>query len=184
MARGPVQITGRSKAAAVRKALSSLIGLKLLGSTNVFATRTFTFGFVNHPQPQDTAFALIIECPWRIESGDQILTGSDDFGTPAAGNLDRNWDPNSQTGSIQEQRLVEWLGAELHDGTIIACSTGPVVEAVEADNFGGFRIILSDACCLAVFPASSGEMEWMLRKSGHGYVSLMKGQLAGTLHGM
>lgn len=170
-----------SKAATVRKIFSDLTGLELLGSTSVFATRTFAFGHKLQPPQQNAVFTLVVECPWRIESGDEILTGFDDYRIPAAGNLDPSWDPNSQTGSLQEQRLTEWLGADRQDGKSSAFDRSIVVNDIEADEFGGLRIILSGACCLSVFPASAGEMEWMLRKVDQGYVLLMKGQLAGTL---
>lgn len=173
------QKNARSKI--VSAEFSELVGTRLLEISSIFATPSFEFGNWKPPLWQEERFSFVLECHWRLERDDEIVTGFDDVEFPAIGNADSDWTPGSQSGSLQEQRLVEWLGAEPRNGAIVAPEPGPMVEQTRADEFGGFRLLFSDGSCLPAFPSGSSGMEWMLRKQNSDYLVLMDRQLAGPL---
>lgn len=85
-------------------ALSQIIGLPLTEAGRAADMRTFEFGTL---RPGDRGgsvgdFALHVQCPWRIERPDGIVTGRLDLREPVTDNVpfDENWDyekwPNLQ----------------------------------------------------------------------------------------
>src|SRR6516162_3809503 len=92
-------------------ALSQIIGLPLTSARRAADMRTFQFGTL---RPVDRGsvgdFALHVQCPWRIEGPDGIVTGRLDLWDPVEENapFDDNW--NCETSpNLQDVRLQQWL---------------------------------------------------------------------------
>jgi len=70
---------------AITKAFSPIMGLQLSIARNAGCMKVFHFGELRpHPKGGTTgAFALHVQCPWRIISREAIVTGSDDYWQPA-----------------------------------------------------------------------------------------------------
>jgi len=98
-----------SRKSRIQERLTGLIGLRLFKSWNIFATRVFYFARPG-VLPLQEEYRLAIECPWRIEGDDQIEVGSEDYCMPASDNLDPEWDPNSQVGNLQDEKLQKLFG--------------------------------------------------------------------------
>lgn len=101
-------------------------------------------------------FALNIQCTWRIAKGSKILVASKDKYKPSKlyqGVIENfNWDIFGMNS----------LDEKLHDH-INSSSSELIVEAVEADHYGGIKIIFSNDYYLEVFPDESTEEEfWRL----------------------
>jgi hypothetical protein len=164
-----------NKAEEIRHGLAALVGQRLLRSRNLFATRMFLFG-QSSLQVDSALYTLGLECPWRVEKHDVILAGAEDYYEKAEANTDESWEAGMPSGHLQDQGLVELLG-ELREGYIINTGAGLVVESVEGDRFGGFRIGMSESCVLEVFPASRNQMEWIFSPPIGGSLILMNGAL-------
>lgn len=169
------------KAFRIQQEFQVLIGLKIGKCSNIFATRLFHFCAVgSQAEPLNELYVLAVECPWRIEKANQILVGSEDYSVKATDNDDPTWEPGTQVGHLQDQKLRELLG-EFKNGEISNARNEFIVESIEGDALGGFRLGLSGAFVLSVFPSSGKEMEWMLRRPPRSYLALMNGVLNGTL---
>jgi hypothetical protein len=177
----PDSSVSSSKTAIIQSRFAGLVGLQLFKAWNVFATRMFYFATRSaEARGNDGEYVLTLECPWRIEEADHILVGSEDYGVRAGGNTDEAWEPDMQWGQLQDQKLRELLGKE-EDGAIVSTRSDLIVESVEPDSGGGFRLHLSGAYTLAVFPTTDSDMEWLLRQRGGGYLILMNGDVQGSL---
>lgn len=166
------------RAANMERALNEIKGLQLIKSWNVFATRMFYFAAPGTENREgDGDYRLTLECPWRIERPDGSLIGSEDYGIPADDNADPNWDPNSQKGSLQDQQLAKLLG-KTKTGEIINTRPDLIVQSIEIDSLGGFRLSLSGGYALALFPATDAEMQWSLSRTAGGYSTLMNGEFS------
>jgi hypothetical protein len=113
-------------------------------------------------------YALHIQCPWRLEREPdaQIITGSGDLYEPydEADWKDEafNWESGN---NLQEQALSRLLQEyDAKTKQIVNATDRLVVNAVEADAFGGFRLDLSGDYQLRVFPCTSREEAWRLFK--------------------
>jgi len=161
-----------------RDNLSRLIGQTLLRSKNFCATRHFYFGdSSSKANAPELCYTLGIECPWRIQTDDLIVVGSEDYYEQAEGNTDQSWEPGMPSGHLQDQKLTELLG-ELKDGDIVNTRSGFVVESVQADRYGGFRLGLTGGYALEVFPSSRKRMEWIFTLPRGGSLMLINGALA------
>ncbi|MED1205954.1 hypothetical protein [Heyndrickxia acidicola] len=101
---------------------------------------------------EETAeYALHIQCSWRITSDNKIVVASRDFYSPRSdwkGNEgDFEWDIEGENRF--DERIKTFLKAK---GNLI-------VQQVEPDMFGGFKLILSNGYMLEIFPDSSEEDE-------------------------
>jgi hypothetical protein len=181
MSMTPDNLASTSKTAIVQAKFRGLVGLQLFKSWNVFATRLFYFAFPGSvTRGDDGEFVLSLECPWRIEKLDQILVGSEDYGTRARSNSDEAWKPDMQWGHPQDEKLKELLGKE-EKGEILSTRSDLIVESVEVDAVGAFRLQLSGGYNLATFPSTGDEMEWLLKQRNGRYLILMNGNLHGSL---
>jgi len=155
-------------------AFGPVYGLKLAISRNAGNMKVFHFGEIKpHPDGKGTVgrFALHIQCPWRIVTSNQILTGSADWWKPAvqegAGDLE-TWSRERPTPSLQETvlaRLFEHYDAETKSHVNDADQL--VVQQVEADDYGGFKIHLSGGYRLEVFPDGIHGEDWRLFEPGN-----------------
>jgi len=162
----------------IRDTLSGLIGQRLVRSRNFLATRHFYFG-QSAADPAGSLYTLGVECPWRIRRDRRIVAGSEDYGPMVETDTDDSGQPGDPAG-LQNQQLAELLGGLKEDGSKVNTGSQLAVELVDADECGGFRIGLTEYCVLEVFPASAGQMEWIIMLPGTGALTLMNGVLSRT----
>ncbi len=143
--------------------LQPIVGMPLSIARRASSMRGFHFGAVR-PIDRGTAgeYSLHIQCPWRIEGPNGILTGSSDLWRPLSSDVDWNtW--TYERGNLQDALLREWLGG-YDEGTrsLINPDERLVVEAVKADDYGGATIALSGGFRLVLFPDGSDDENWRL----------------------
>lgn len=145
-----------------KAALQEVVGLKLLRSRNLCASRLFYFGKPLDPAPigRRSQFRLGLECPWRILKSGLIFVGSEDYYEESEDTQDPAWEPGMPGGHLQDQRLVELFG-ELREGDVIITRPGFTVEGAQLDGYGGIRLDLGQDCILEVFPTSAKRMQWI-----------------------
>lgn len=136
-------------------ALSRIIGLPLTAARRAADMRTFQFGtlrLVDRGWVGD--FALHVQCPWRIEGSDGIVTGRLDLWEPVEDNapFDDDWD-HEKSPTLQDDRLESWLAEN---------KMSLVVRSVDADEFGGAAIGFDQGFVLRLFPAGTRGEDWRL----------------------
>lgn len=156
MSRDANQLATRQRVIA---ALSQIGGLPLTASRRAADMRTFQFGQLRAVERGSVgAFALHVQCPWRIEGTDGIVTGRLDLWEPVEDNApyDENWD-YEKSPNLQDALVKQWL-----------VQNDLVVTSVDADDFGGAAVSFSQGFVLRLFPAGSrGEdWRWFQPKSG------------------
>ncbi len=166
----------------IQDILKVLVGLPLSHSFRAAGMRMLHFGkarVVENGRVGD--YALHLQCPWRVEGPDGIVTGSDDLWEPA--NED-DWHENwSYDGSVtlQDAQLRELLG-EPGIGTTSPNGeiTGLIVEAVEAAENGDLSIVLTGGYNLAVFVCGCRDESWRFfsPKSGGGHLVFIGGKMS------
>lgn len=138
-------------------ALSQTIGLPLTAARRAADMRTFQFGKLRQVERGSVGdFALHVQCPWRIEAPDGIVTGRLDLWEPEEDNasLDDNWD-YEKSPNLQDVRVERWLA---HNKLSL------VVKSVDADEFGGAAISFDHGFVLRLFPAGTRGEDWRLFK--------------------
>lgn len=132
-------------------ALSQVIGLPLTASYRAANMRTLHFGRMRAVEGGAVGdYALHIQCPWRVEGPDGIVTGHADLWDPVEDSApyDANWD-YEKSPNLQDARMTQWLERnEL------------VVSKVEADEFGGAAISFHQGFVLRLFPGGSRGEDW------------------------
>ena len=90
----------------------------------------------------------------RIEGPQGIVTGRSDLWEPVEADapFDENWD-YEKSPNLQDVRLERWLARD---------SLMPVVESVDADEFGGAAIRFGEGFVLRLFPAGTRGEDWRL----------------------
>jgi hypothetical protein len=146
--------------ALVRQALEQLVGQPLADRARTLDMLTLGFGRLRPYEGRTVAeLALHVQCSWRVDGPEGIVTGRADFWEPADDKVDRaSWD-NDRDPNLQDRRMAEWLG----EGP---SGSGPVVLAVRATPHGGAEIDLSDGCRLTLFPAGTVGEDWRLFRPG------------------
>jgi len=137
---------------AARKHLDLLTGLRLSASYRAVDMRMFHFGTMRTVEGGAVGeYALHVQCPWRIETADQIVTGRHDLFKPAEETEDFDWDSWDWDGNetLQDKLVAEFL-----------THVCPVVESVATDAHGGARLQLSRGYSLVLFPADSQGEDW------------------------
>lgn len=142
-----------------------LIGLQLSYARRAADMRNFGFGKIRVIKGSFVAeYALHVQCPWRIESSQGIVTGRLDLWEPAKmleGGEFKSWD--NEQGNLQDVLIGELLGGyDSKTRTYINTTQKLFVEDVQADDFGGLCINLSDGYHLVLFPAGSRGEDWRL----------------------
>jgi hypothetical protein len=136
-------------------ALSQIIGLPLSAVRRAGDMRTFQFGQLRSVERGSVGnFALHVQCPWRIDGPEGIVTGRFDLWEPVEENavFDENWD-YEESRNLQDARLELWLARN---------KPSLVVERVEADEFGGADIWFGLGFTLRLFPAGTRGEDWRL----------------------
>src|SRR6185295_6031461 len=129
-------------------ALSQIIRLPLTAARRAADMRIFQFGKLRAVEGGSVGdFALHVQCPWRIEGPDGIVTGRMDLWEPVQEDIpsELNWN-YEESPNLQDTRLKQWLVE--HEGTL-------VVKSVDADEFGGASISLGQGFVLRMFPAGT-----------------------------
>ena len=136
-------------------ALSQIIGLPLTAARRAADMRTFQFGTLRAVDRGSVGdFALHVQCPWRIEGPNGIVTGRLDLWDPVEENapFDENWD-YEKSPNLQDARLERWLARS---------ELSLVVKSVDADEFGGAAISFGQGFVLRLFPAGIRGEDWRL----------------------
>jgi hypothetical protein len=98
-------------------------------------------------------YSLHIDCPWRLIGPKGIVAGVIDTSFPPDERSPKDWNAYKEE-SRSDALMSAWLKR--------LPKRGPMVTAVEADNVGGFRMILDKDFVYEVFPADA-----IPRPSGH-----------------
>jgi len=161
-----------------------LIGLPLSIARNAADMKGFHFGSIR-PHYSRTGrvgtvgqYALHIQCPWRIVGGDAIVTGSSDRFQGPREDIDYN-DEDARGGSLQSVRLEELLkGFDASTSSFVNATENLVVQAVQADNYGGLDIALTGGLKLQIFPAGSNGEDWRFIDVEGGDIVIEAGRLS------
>ena len=152
--------------------MQRLVGLELAAAARAADMLSLHFGplSLRHRRGGDVLMgrlALHVQCPWRIEGPDGLVTGRADVWEPVEpliGEAFENWDWE-RDGNLQDRRMAEWLGipdlpredprAGVADRprTVLAARATPY-EGAEIDLAGGYRLVL--------FPAGTRGEEWRM----------------------
>jgi hypothetical protein len=142
--------------ARIEQALAVLVGKPLWGSGRAADMETFQFGAIhsgvdsNMPWPEG-AYALHVQCPWRIVGPDhRIIVGYSDLRFPAGDPLQEppGFDPNKQMWITRRKERLDDFYNETD-------RSNRVVTAIEANELGDVRITFSDGCTLETFADDS-----------------------------
>lgn len=135
--------------------LSQIIGLPLTAARRAAGMRMFQFGTLRPVGSGSVGdYALHVQCPWRIEGPDGIVTGRLDLWEPVEENspFDENWD-YEKSPNHQDVRVEAWLASE---------KLFLVVKGVDADEYGGAAISFDNGFILRLFPAGTRGEDWRL----------------------
>lgn len=157
-----------------------LVGLRLVRTERFLGTRHFYFGAARNPvsSPLETLYALGVECPWRFETAEAILVGSED----SADEWTQRDRPRGRASPRELTLVHHLLEIENCDGSWDTTDDF-VVSSLALDLFGGMRIGFSGGLCLSLFPASSESMQWILMlPRPEGALVMMRGEVHRT-HG-
>ena len=116
------------------------------------------------------AYALHVNCPWRLVTPEKIITGSSDYWQPSDWHKNSvSWEKEGRpTPHLQEKRILElFLGYDPDTKSCENITSWLVVEKVDSDNYGGVEIYLTGNYRLQLFPDSTDEdpiiqEEWRL----------------------
>lgn len=149
----------------IQDAASVLIGKSVWRCTLAADMACFQFGerravrsFRDGAERQVGEYALHLQCPWRIVSGDHIVIAALDVYKPQSGqegNPEFNWD---RDGNLLQERAKTFF----EDGT-----RKYAVEQVHAGGAGALRLLLQVGFWLEIYPCDSEEDEyWRLFQPG------------------
>ena len=149
--------------AQITNRLSSVLGLPLAIARDAGNMKNFQFGRIR-PDPSGKGtigdFALHLSCPWRLVTGNRILTGSADYFEPAVEGGAVNPD-DRRSGNLQRTRLREIFTAyDPKTHSLVNETDALIVTAVHSDQFGGLDLDLSGGFRLQVFPTGSRGEDW------------------------
>jgi len=139
--------------------LTPLIGLRLSAARRAADLRNLQFGELRPVEGGSVGnYALHIQCPWRIDGPEGIVTGrSDLWSSPDPDELidPDTWDYDKRE-NLQDVLINSLLGD--HDRLI--------VESVHGDNYGGAAIHLSGGYRVVLFPAGTRGENWRIFRPG------------------
>jgi hypothetical protein len=156
--------------ATVMSKLTSLVGLRLCIARDAAGMKNFQFGEIRpHPWGKGTVgdFALHVQCPWRLVTTAQVLTGSADYYESVVEGEEVNLDDH-QSGNLQRKRLqVLFQTYDAQTRSLINQSDSLTVISLHADRFGGLDLELSGGVRLQVFPDGSRGENWRFFSPGN-----------------
>jgi hypothetical protein len=134
--------------------------------------RNFQFGRVRAVRSGTVGeYALHVQCPWRIEGPEGIVTGRADLWEPAEPSPEIDWDTwdYERDENLQDRRLAALLaGYDPETRSFVNEADYLVVEDVQADDCGGAVIWLTGGYRLALFPAGTRGEDWRVFRPGTG----------------
>lgn len=106
--------------------------------------------------------ALHLSCPFRLAGPAGAIAAAHDM-------YHSSEDPNDDADDFEwDCRGANWYDKRVSELLAAIAADPPVVERVEGDDFGGFRLWLSGVHSLAVFPATSFRREhWRYFQPGN-----------------
>jgi len=126
--------------------------------------RSFAFGPLRQIQEGIVGeYALQVQCPWRIEDAQGVVTGRLDLWEPAEDDPDIDWETwdFEENENLQDRRIEAFLeGYDSQTGQFVDETDWLVVVAVAGDAYGGATLTLSGGFRLVIFPASSRGEDW------------------------
>ena len=150
--------------------LANLVGLRLMTAAYAADMRGFGFGKQGEEAPEERGqWWLHIQCPWRIESRDAVITGSLDWYELADPDADRDpeWDP-AHGGSLQEARLRGLFQDYNESERVIHDMTGLlVVDNVEVTAYGDVLLEFTNDLRLRVFASGTRGEFWRVFEKGN-----------------
>lgn len=153
----------------IRERLHPLIGLRLSIARRAADMRVFHFGNVRAvPNGSVGEFALHIQCPWRLDGPNGIVTGSADLYEPVneTKKVDDTWHYD-RNDNLQDHCLAALLGGyDAVTRSVVNQRADLVVEDVQADDCGGAVLVLSAGYRLAMFPDGVRHEQWRLFQPG------------------
>jgi hypothetical protein len=150
----------------IQCALKVLIGLPLSIARRAADMRNFHFGSIRIIEKGSAGdYALHIQCPWRIEGPNGIVTGGDDLWEPAnEQDYDENWDYD-KTENLQDSKLKDLLkGYNVRTRSYINKTDKLVVEAIEATENADLMIVLTGGYKIRIFPCGGRAEDWRFFK--------------------
>ncbi len=154
----------KSLSTKILKNLTPLIGLRLSAARRAATMRVFHFGEILEVDDGSVGeFALRIQCSWRLEYLQKIVTGSSDLWRPSKRKKGFDWDTwdYHKDGNVQDERLLKTLaGYDLKTESSINQTENLIVEKIEADDIGGAIISLSGDFKLVLFPNGTSREHW------------------------
>jgi hypothetical protein len=146
--------------------LGLLIGKKLSVARRAADMRIFHFGPLLREENGlrlRGEFALHIQCPWRVDGPNGVVTGRADLWEPADQDQEidlETWDYESD-GNLQDHRLEELLGGfDPRANSFVNETEFLVVEEINADDIGAVSVALSGGYRLLLFPSGSVGEDW------------------------
>ena len=148
--------------------MESLTNLRLSVARRVPDMRVFHFGQMRQGNGGTMGqYALHIQCPWRIDGPEGIVTGRSDLWEHISGKrMPDEWEP-SIDDNIQDIQIGYLLGSyntETHSH--VNSSALLVVERVRASDIGDLDINLSGGYRLILFPSGRIGEAWRLFEPG------------------
>jgi hypothetical protein len=147
----------------VQQVVDSLIGLRLSVARRAADMRMFHFGQMREDNGGTAGqYALHVQCPWRIDGPEGIVTGRSDLWEHVSGKpMPDEWEP-SIDDNLQDMRIRSLFGD--YDPKTGHVNTGEllVVERVRASDIGDLDISLSGGYRLVVFPSGSTGEAWRI----------------------
>ncbi len=128
--------------------------------------RVFHFGQIRKGEGGTVGeYALHVQCPWRLEGPDGIVTGRQDLWEPAEDSPDIDWETwdYEENENLQDKLIGELLeGYDPETRSFVNKTDRLIVEAVQGDAFGGATISLSGGFRLVLFPAGGRGEDWRI----------------------
>lgn len=159
--------------------LQALVGLQLSIARDAASMKVFHFGDIRpHISGKGTvgAYALHVQCPWRIVSDDGVVTGASDRFVPPCEDAEVD-DEDARLGNLQLVRIAALLkGYDTSTKSHVNSTDELVVTSVTSDKYGGAELLLSGGYRLQIFPDSSHEEDWRFIDVKGRHVVIEKGR--------
>jgi hypothetical protein len=132
--------------------------------------RCFHFGHIRKIEKGTSGdYALHIQCPWRLEGPEGIITGRSDLWEPAEDASSIDWDTwdCDKDENLQDKRIGELLqGYDPETRSFVNETDRLTVEAVQGDAYGGATLAFSGGFRLVIFPAGTRGEDWRFFRPG------------------
>lgn len=143
--------------------LQPLVGLQLTIARRAGAMRNFHFGPVRPVERGNAGeYALHIQCPWRLDSLQGVVTGWTDIWYHPGPHPPEGWTWDDGP-NVQDEQLAWLLGG--HDeatGSHVNATELLVVEEVKCSPLGDVRIYLSGGYRLLLTPGGAVGEHWRI----------------------